>query len=89
MEYVVVERSFPTPVIFEDIQAIENAHQWCLDLYEIKFLRSYFSSDCKRMVCLYQAPDAEAVRRASAQAKMPYDRIYVASVHERPPEPPA
>ncbi len=73
---VVVERSFDAPVQLEAIQAKEDANASCLELRGVVFVRTYFSLDRKRMVCLYRAPDAEAVREAQREAKMPVDSIW-------------
>jgi hypothetical protein len=32
------------------------------------------------MICLYQAPDAEAVRHANRMAGVPFDRVWPAQV---------
>jgi len=76
MELVLVERRFAEPVSFEEIQALETAGAWCLQSYNVRFLQTLFSRDQKRMLCLYEAPDAEAVRLAESQAKVPYDRAW-------------
>lgn len=73
---VVVERQFDEPVAMEELQAVEDAGAWCLDLHNVTFLRSYFSTDKKRMICLYKAPDAESVRLAQRQANMPFTRVW-------------
>jgi hypothetical protein len=73
---VLVERSFADPVRIEDIQAIENDNAWCLRAHRVTFVRSFFSSDRKRMLCLYQAPDAESVRLAQRDARMPMDAVW-------------
>ena len=73
---VLVLRSFDEPVELDDIQAIEDAGAWCLETYHVKFFRTFFSLDRKRMICLYQAPDAESVRLAQRQANMPVDDIW-------------
>ncbi len=73
---VVVERRFDEPVTVEEVQALEDAGAWCMDLHNVTFLRTYFSTDRKRMICLYQAPDAESVRLAQRQAKMPVERVW-------------
>lgn len=83
---VVVERSFPTAVEFESIQAIEERGAWCLDAHRVRFLRTYFGTDRRRMICLYAAPDAESVRMAQTQAGMPLDRVWAATLYESPPE---
>jgi hypothetical protein len=71
----VVSREFEDPVSIEDIQAIEEAGQDCLDRHRVRFLRTYFAADRKRMLCLYSAPDAESVRIAQREAAMPVDRV--------------
>jgi hypothetical protein len=42
----------------------------------VKFARTFFSADRRRMVCLYQAPDAESVRLAQREAAMPLDAVW-------------
>jgi hypothetical protein len=63
-------------VRIEDIQSIEDAGQWCLDAYGVRFIKTFFSKDGLRMLCLYQAPDAESVRKAETQARVPYERAW-------------
>jgi hypothetical protein len=72
---VVVTRSFDEPVAVEDIQAIEDAGAHCLEAHRVRFVRTYFSRDRRRMLCLYHAPDAESVRLAQHQAGMPLDEV--------------
>lgn len=76
MPNVVVERRFDEPVTVESLQAIEDRGAWCLETYNVTFLRTYFSRDQKHMLCLYQAPDAESVRLAQQQAEMPVSRVW-------------
>lgn len=79
-ELVLVTRSWEQPVAFDDVQAQEDAFAWCLQQHRVKFLRSYFAKDRKRMICLYEAPDAEAVRTANRTASLPFDDIQTVSV---------
>ena len=79
---IVVDRSFDTPVSFEEIQALEDRGAWCLSQHHVRFLRSYFATDRKRMTCVYTAPDAESVRRAQEQAGMPMERVWPAWAYE-------
>jgi|KBSSwiStaDraftv2_1062776.scaffolds.fasta_scaffold135280_2 hypothetical protein len=76
MEFVLVERRFEQPVELKDIQAQEGEGSWCLDAHNVRFLKSFFSKDRRRMLCLYEAPDAESVRLAEAQAKLPFDSAW-------------
>lgn len=73
---VLVERSFEAPVQLEQIQALEDAAAWCLQSHRVKFARTFFSTDRKRMLCLYEAPDAESVRLAQREAAMPLDAVW-------------
>ncbi|MFV8816430.1 DUF4242 domain-containing protein [Haliea sp. E17] len=73
---VVVERSFAAPASMDELQAREEAAAWCLEEYRVTFLRSFFSTDFRRMLCVYQAPDAESVRRTQEQAEMPFERVW-------------
>jgi hypothetical protein len=73
---VIVERRFEDPVTVESLQAIEDAAAWCLQQYKVTFLRTFFSADKRRMLCLYKAPDAESVRLAQREAKMPVERVW-------------
>jgi len=70
---VLVERRFDEPVTLAQIQAIEDAGIHCLETRDVHFVRTFFSADQRRMICLYRAPDAESVREAQRQAGVPFD----------------
>jgi hypothetical protein len=76
---VVVERSFAAPVRFDDIAGIARAKAWCLETHRVSHTHSFFSLDGKRMLCFYEAPDAEAVRASQREAAMPVDAIWACS----------
>jgi hypothetical protein len=77
-DLVIVERSFAEPVAFEELQAREDRGAWCLEAHRVRFHRTYFSTDRRRMLCLYCAPDAEAVRLAQHKAGMPVEHVWSA-----------
>ena len=79
---VVVERAFAEPVAFAAVQAQEDAGAWCLDQHGVRFLRSYFALDRRRMICLYAAPDAESVRIVQRQVGLPHERVWNAQLWE-------
>jgi hypothetical protein len=81
---VVVERSFEAPVSLEEIQAMEGKGQWCLDTHQVRIARSYLSRDGKRLVCVYHAPDAEAVRSAQRSTGLPFDKLWTARIYMKP-----
>ena len=84
MELVLVERRFEKAIEFADIQDLEDAGSSCLDIHHVRFLKSFFSKDRRRMLCLYEAPDAESVRLAEDQAKVPYDRAWTCQRIQNP-----
>jgi len=69
---VIVERYFAEAVELQAIQDIEDAGSWCLETRNVRFARTYFSADRRRMLCLYAAPDAESVRQAQREAGVPF-----------------
>lgn len=73
---VLVERSFEAPVGFEEIASIAKAGSLCLQARRVKYARTFFSMDHKRMLCLYEAPDAESVRVAQREAGLPVDAVW-------------
>ena len=80
MSQIIVERKFEGPESMDELQAQEDRFAWCLEQHRVKFIRSYFSKDRKRMICEYEAPDAEAVREVQRTASMPFERIWTAEV---------
>jgi hypothetical protein len=77
---VVVERSFEEARTFDELQAAENAVAWCLEQHRVRFLRSYLSLDARSMVCIYEAPDADAVRETQRRGGLPVARLWPAQV---------
>lgn len=73
---VLVSRQFEAATALEEIQAIEDRAGGCLEIHRVRFVRTFFSLDRTRMVCLYQAPDAESVRIAQREAGMPVERVW-------------
>ena len=73
---VLVERSFSEPERFERLQAIGQAKAWCLEQHRVQWARSFLSSDGRRMLCLYRAPDVESVRLAQREAGLPVDALW-------------
>jgi hypothetical protein len=76
---VIVERSFEDGVELQHIQDIEDAGRWCLDVRNVRFIRTFFSANRKRMLCLYAAPDAESVRQAQREAGVPFEQVWAFS----------
>ncbi|HSP98942.1 MAG TPA: DUF4242 domain-containing protein [Candidatus Dormibacteraeota bacterium] len=79
---VVVERAFAEPVEFAAVRTQAAADPWCRDQYGVRFLRTYFALDRRRMICLYAAPDAESVRIVQRQIGLPHERVWNAQLWE-------
>ena len=79
---IVVERSFDTPQSDADMQLVADRERPCLAAYLATWKRSLLSADRKRMVCEYEAADAESMRRIQREAGAAFDRIWVGEVIE-------
>ncbi len=80
MDTVVVERSFERPgTCFDDLEALERTLGACMEIRRVRPLGSYFSRDRRKLVCLYESPDAESVRELQDKAALPYDRVWSAT----------
>jgi hypothetical protein len=64
----VVERLFAEPVTFDGVNAEEQRNASRFDLRGVRFVRSYFAADRRRMICLYDAPTP---RRCAAPTSRP------------------
>ncbi len=82
MAIVVVERSFGEPVQSDEIQAMKARNAGCVEAYGVRFVRGFFSADRRRMICLYEAQDAESVREVQRRAGLPFERVWTASIVE-------
>ena len=82
MSRIVVERSFESPQSEADMKAVADRERPCLAAYDATWRRSLVSADRKRMVCEYEAADAETMRRIQREAGAQFDRIWVGEVIE-------
>jgi Nickel responsive protein SCO4226-like len=76
---VIVERVFPEPVSEDDVRAGEDRAAGCYQDHQVRYLRTYVARDLKRMVCVYEAPDAESVRIVQEKARLPYEKLWSAN----------
>jgi hypothetical protein len=82
MPRIVVERIFDRPPSDEDLTAAGLRERPCLDIYGVAWRRSLLSADRLRMVCEYEAPDAESVRKVQREAGNEFDRVWAGSIIE-------
>jgi hypothetical protein len=84
MAHVIVERTFDPPLTAEELQAVEERMAPCLEIYQVSWIRSFWSSDRRRMICEYEAADAESVRTVQREARARFDRIWTADILGNP-----
>ena len=82
MARVVMEQIFEEPMPEEQLAEFSKRLDACLDLHEATWARSYLSSDRRRMVCEFEAPDADSVREALHSAHVPFERVWSAQVFD-------
>jgi len=82
MPRIVVERTFTTPQSDADMQRVANLERPCLAAYQATWTRSLLSADRMRMVCEYEAADAETMRRIQREAGAEFDRVWIGDVIE-------
>lgn len=79
---IVVERNFTTPQSDADMKLVADRERPCLAIYKVTWRRSLVAADRKRMVCEYDAADAETVRKVQREAAADFDRVWVGEVIE-------
>jgi hypothetical protein len=82
MACIVVERTFERPPTEEELTAAGIRERPCLGIYGVEWRRSLMSADGLRMICQYEAPDAESVRKVQREAGNGFDRVWAGSVIE-------
>jgi hypothetical protein len=80
MARVLVEQTFTEPLTDERYSQQAKQLDPCLEIRNGAWRRSSVSKDKLRMICEFEAPDAESVREALRLAKIPYDRVWSADI---------
>jgi hypothetical protein len=81
LEHLIVEQSFAEPLSDEQHNAFARRLDDCLAQHGARWLRSYMSTDHRRAVCEFEAPDAEAVRVSYRSAGLEFERVWTAEVY--------
>lgn len=79
---IIVERSFDAPHSEAEMMVIRGRMEPCFAAYQVSWKRTVVSADRKRIVCEYEAADAESVRRIQHESGAQFDRIWVGDVIE-------
>ena len=81
MARVMAEQAFQEPLTDERYAAFSKKLDPCLEVRDGAWRRSSLSIDRLRMICEFEAPDAEAVREAFRSANLAYERVWTAEVY--------
>jgi hypothetical protein len=84
MPRVIVERTFDPPMTEEELRAVEERMAPCLVLNNVRWIRSSWSGDRRRMICEYEAADTASVRNVQYEAEARFDHAWVADVLGEP-----
>jgi hypothetical protein len=82
MARVMIEHVFTEPLTDERYAFFAKKLDPCLEVRSGAWRRSSLSSDRLRMVCEFEAPDAESVREACRAASIPFERVWAAQVFD-------
>jgi hypothetical protein len=80
MARVMVEQVFTEPLTDERAAVDAKKLDPCLALRNGTWRRTSLSNDRMRMICEFEAPDAESVREACRLAGIQFERVWAASV---------
>lgn len=83
MPSVVVEQTFEKPMTPDELNAMAKRVDPCLEAHGATWVRSYISSDRKRVTCEFEAADAEKVRESYRSAGVQFERVWTAQVFSR------
>jgi hypothetical protein len=73
MPRFIIERNFAQKL--ELTKEANDKVEQINDEENVKWIFSFLSADKKKTYCLYEAPDAEAIRRAAQRANLPADAV--------------
>jgi hypothetical protein len=78
MPHVIVEYAFDPPATDEDCDRMAQQLDPCLEAQGARWLQAFLALDRRHRICIYEAPDAEAVRSAYRMAKVGFVRAWAA-----------
>jgi hypothetical protein len=72
---VIAERRQDTPIDAASLMRARQACHWCLDTFRVRPGPLVISTDRRRILAFFRAPDAEAVRACYRHASVRFDRV--------------
>jgi hypothetical protein len=76
---IMVEERFDPPIDTSKGSPVADKVSPCLGVYDVEWVSSYIASDGSRCVCVYEAKDAETVRKVYRTARVPFENVWAAS----------
>ena len=83
MAVIMVEERFDPPIDVTQGSPIADDVSPCLPVYDVRWLSSYIATDGTRCVCVYEAADAESVRKVYRAANVQFEKVWAASPSHR------
>ena len=83
MAILVLEQTFDRPMTADDLRDAAKRLDQCLEAHGARWMRSYLSKDRMRMICEFEAADAEQIRESARTAGIPFDRCWAADCYSR------
>jgi hypothetical protein len=83
MAILVLEHTFENPISSDELNDSAKRLDKCLEAHGARWMRTYLSADRKRMICEFEAADAEQVRESARSAGIPFDRCWPAALFAR------
>jgi hypothetical protein len=81
VETIILEHSFEDrPFDIDRYNDAQQKNEWCLKIHGVRHIVSYLTPDSRRMICVFEAPDAEAVRRTAHELGYAYDSVWPATI---------
>jgi hypothetical protein len=84
MSTILLIREFDQGIDRKGVKAMAMSSGECFGLYNIDWKESFLSDGGRRMVCHFEAPDAEAVRTALSVNQQTYESVCPATEHLGP-----
>lgn len=79
MAVIMVIEKFDPPIDLSQGSPVADKVSPCLPAYDAHWLSSYIASDGTQCVCVYEAPDAESMRRIYRTADVPFEAVWAAT----------
>lgn len=80
MPRVVMERRYAVAPTDEELEAMKQRTEVCLEVNDATRVQTLASNDRKRFICIFEGRDLESVRRAVESAGLEYESIWSATV---------